>query len=77
MYTKINSIYKILLTKTTAVENEVALSYHRMRGLYFLAVVFASTIESIVSTVQLLLNVSKLISILSYQNFQYAITGNK
>ena len=35
----------ILLTKTTAAQNEVALSYHGMRGLYFLAVVFASTIE--------------------------------
>ena len=31
----------ILLTKTTAAQNEVALSYHRVRGLYFLAVVFA------------------------------------
>ena len=34
----------ILLTKTTAAQNEVALSYHGMHGLYFLAVVFASTI---------------------------------
>ena len=30
----------ILLTKTTAAQNEAALSYHRLRGLYFLAVVF-------------------------------------
>ena len=30
----------ILLIKTTAAQNEVALSYHRVRGLYFLAVVF-------------------------------------
>ena len=34
----------ILLTKTTAAQNEVALSHHRVRGLYFLAVVFAATI---------------------------------
>ena len=31
----------ILLTKTSA-QNEVALSYHKVRGLYFLAVVFAA-----------------------------------
>ena len=34
----------ILLTKTTAARNEVALSYHRVRGLYFPAVVFVPTI---------------------------------
>ena len=34
----------ILLTKTTATQNEVALSYHKMRGLYFLAVVFVRSI---------------------------------
>ena len=34
----------MLLTKTTVAENEVLLSYHRVRGLYFLAVVFAATI---------------------------------
>ena len=33
----------ILLTKTTAVKNDVALSYHRVRGLYLQAVVFAAT----------------------------------
>ena len=33
-----------LLTKTTAAQNEVALSYHKLRGLYFLAVVFAGSI---------------------------------
>ena len=35
----------ILLTKwkTTAAQNEVALSYHRVCGLYFLAVVFLTT----------------------------------
>ena len=34
----------ILLTKTTAAQNEAALSYHRLRGLYFLAVVFVRRI---------------------------------
>ena len=34
----------ILLTKTTAAQNEVALSYGIVLGLYFLAVVFAGTI---------------------------------
>ena len=33
----------ILLTKTTAARNGVALSYHSVRGLCFLAVVFAAT----------------------------------
>ena len=32
-----------LLTKTTDAQNEVALSYHRVRGLYFLAVTFVAT----------------------------------
>ena len=30
----------VLLTKTTAMQNEVALSYHRVRVLYFLAAAF-------------------------------------
>ena len=34
----------ILLAKITAVQNEVAPSYYRERGLYFLAVVLAATI---------------------------------
>ena len=34
----------ILLTKTAAAQNEDALSYHRVRGLYFQAVVFVVTI---------------------------------
>ena len=34
----------IVLTKTTASQNEVALSYHSVRGLYFLAVVFAEIV---------------------------------
>ena len=34
----------IFLTKTTAAQNDVALSYRIVRGLYLLAVVFAATI---------------------------------
>ena len=34
----------IFLTKTTAAQKEVAISYYRVRGLYFQAVVFAATI---------------------------------
>ena len=34
----------ILLTETTAAQNEVALSYHRVRGQYFQAVVFVRSI---------------------------------
>ena len=37
-------IVYILLTKTTAARNGVALSYHRVRGLCFLAVVFVRSI---------------------------------
>ena len=37
----------ILLTKITAIQNEVTLRYHRVRGLYFLAVIFAATILKI------------------------------
>ena len=36
----------ILLTRTTAAQNVVALSYHIVRGLHFLAVVIAITIVS-------------------------------
>ena len=40
-------IYVItLLIKLTAAQNEVALSYHRVRGLYFLAVVFAAILAT-------------------------------
>ena len=35
----------ILLTKTTAAQTEDALSYYRVRGLYFLAVVFVATVD--------------------------------
>ena len=34
----------ILLNKITDAQNEVALKYHRVRGLYFLAVIFAVNI---------------------------------
>ena len=34
----------IPLTKITAEQNEAALSYHRVRGRYFLVVIFAATI---------------------------------
>ena len=37
----------IILTKITAAQNEVALSYHGMRDLYFLAVIFAATIKTV------------------------------
>ena len=49
----------ILLTKITAAQNEVALRYHRVRGLYFLAVIFATTI--VVITILICLNTSILI----------------
>ena len=41
----------ILLTKTTAARNEVALTYHKVRGLHFLAVVFVATI--VIATYQI------------------------
>ena len=37
-----------LLTKTTDAQNDFALSYHIVRGLYFLAVVFTATIASMI-----------------------------
>ena len=39
----------VALTEITAVKNEVALIYHSVRGLYFLAVFFAATIVSVLS----------------------------
>ena len=35
----------ILHTKITAAQNEVAFSYHKVRGLYFLAAIFGATIS--------------------------------
>ena len=46
---RITARYKrmsILLTKTTATQNEAVLSYHRLRGLCFLAVVFVRSIPT-------------------------------
>ena len=42
IYSIISIVYikYILLTKVTAAQNGVALSYHKVRGLYFLAVVY-------------------------------------
>ena len=37
----------VLFTERTAVQNEVALSYGRVRGLYFRAVLFAATIVGV------------------------------
>ena len=44
MYTILYGIYTIYASKTTAAQNEVALSYRRVHGLHFLAVVFVTTI---------------------------------
>ena len=43
----------ILLTKTTAARNGVALSYHRVRGLCFLAGVFVRSIVYIAHMLQM------------------------
>ena len=48
MRVKLNKLY-ILLTIITVAQNEAVLSYHRVRGLYFLAVIFAATIVILVS----------------------------
>ena len=39
-----------LLTKTTAAQNEDALSYYRVRGLYFQAVVFVAAIYMLLNS---------------------------
>ena len=44
-YNVITDDNTILLTKTTAALNEVALSNHNVRGQYFLTVVFATIIS--------------------------------
>ena len=43
------SNFIILLIKATAAQNEDALRYHSVRGLYFLAVVFAATIYELLA----------------------------
>ena len=45
------TVNTILLTKITAAQNEDALSYHKVRGLYFLAAIFATTIDSVYNNV--------------------------
>ena len=47
----------IFLTKTTAAQNKVLLSYHRVRGLYFLVVVFAATIVHIQTTIYYIVHI--------------------
>ena len=47
----------ILLTKTTAAENEAALSYHRVRGLYFQAVVFVAIIDTAAKNIPLIYSI--------------------
>ena len=42
----------ILLTKTTVARSEVALSYHKVRGLYFLVVVFEASIFIVIPCIQ-------------------------
>ena len=44
---KLELNFSILLTKTTAAQTEDALSYYRVRGLYFLAIVFVTTIVTV------------------------------
>ena len=43
----------ILLTKTTAAQNEDTFSYHKVRGLYFLAVVFVRSIVIVTLSISL------------------------
>ena len=46
MYLFVFVCIAIVLTKLTAAQNEPALSYHRVRGLYFLvSSIFAATIH--------------------------------
>ena len=41
---RLGNNYIILHIKITAVQNEVAVGYDRVRGIYFLAVIFVATI---------------------------------
>ena len=52
MFRQCSFLNLILLTKTTATQNGVALSYHKMRRLYFLAVVVVKSIVYIFWKVQ-------------------------
>ena len=46
LYLDLTSYYT-LPTKTTAAQNAFTLSYHRVRGLYFLAVVFTAIVVEV------------------------------
>ena len=52
VFTIIEGTLNILLTKTTAALNEVALSYYKVRGLYFVAVVFVRSVGSAVKFIK-------------------------
>ena len=41
---RVDTMITIILTKTTVAQIEVVPSYHRVRGLHFLAVIYAETI---------------------------------
>ena len=43
-YCKTQIKHLLFSLKTTAAQNEVSLSYHRVRGLYFLAAISSATI---------------------------------
>ena len=51
----------MLLTKTTAAQNEDALSNYRVRGLYFLAVVFVKSIYTLGSSITVTVILSRLL----------------
>ena len=44
MHYEVCNMQSILLIKTTAVQNEVVLTYDKVRGLYFLAVFYGDYI---------------------------------
>ena len=60
-----------LLTKITTGQNEVALSYHKVRGLYFLAVIFAETIVFFGIIFKFFLSYENVFSYLSYWSSQH------
>ena len=45
----------MLFTKTTAAQDEVVLSYHKVRGLYFMAVVFVTSDDYNISSLSIVL----------------------
>ena len=72
-----NSIYgttkDTALVKLTAVQNEVASSYHKMREIYFLAVIFTATEVVIIALAGLPLSLTTLNLKANFQE----ITSNK